>query len=66
MIRTLELAWLGIAIISAALAIIQFVTDGWQPALWMLFVCSIAVVMYRIRRSQRIRYQTKGEKEIYH
>jgi membrane protein implicated in regulation of membrane protease activity len=66
MIRTLELAWLGIAILSAVLSVIQFVIDGWEPALWMLVVCAIALVMFRVRRSQRIKYEPKGEKQLYH
>jgi hypothetical protein len=66
MIRTLELAWLGIAILSAALSVIQFIIDGWEPAVWMLVVCGIAVIMFRVRRKQRIKYEPKGEKQLYH
>lgn len=66
MIRILELAWLGISLISGALSVFQFVTDGWEPALWMLMVTGIAVIMYRVRRKQRIKYEPKDETGLYH
>lgn len=66
MIRTLELAWLGIAILSVVLAVIQLIVDGWEPALWMLMVAAIATGMYKVRRKQRIKYEPKGEKTLYH
>jgi hypothetical protein len=66
MIRTLEIAWLCITLLSFCIAIFQFFKDGWQSALWMLFVSVVALVMFSIRRRQRIRFETKDEKELYH
>lgn len=66
MIRILEIAWLTLSLLSGALTVFQFVTDGWEPALWMLMVTTIAVIMYRVRRKQRIKYQPKNETGIYH
>jgi hypothetical protein len=66
MIRTLEIAWLCITILSLGIAVFQFFYDGWQSALWMIFVSLVALVMYSIRRKQRIKYEHKDEKEYYH
>jgi hypothetical protein len=66
MLRTLEIAWLCITVLSLVIAIYQFFKEGWESALWMLFVTLIAVVMYTIRRKQRMRYEQKDEKEYYH
>ena len=66
MIRTLEIAWLLITMISLGIATYQFYAAGWQEGLWMLFVSGISMVMYSIRRKQRIRFERKDEKELYH
>ncbi len=66
MLRTLEIAWLCITVLSLMIAVYQFFKEGWESALWMLFVTLIAVVMYTIRKKQRIRYEQKDEKELYH
>ena len=66
MLKTLEIAWLCITLISIGIAIFQFFEEGWQSALWMLFVTLISFIMYTIRRKQRIRYESKDEKELYH
>ena len=66
MLRTLEIAWLCITIVSIAIAVFQFFREGWESALWMLFVTLVSVVMYSIRRKQRIRYEAKDEKKMYH
>lgn len=61
MIRVLEIAWLVIGLISAGVALFQFFTDGWQAAVWMLFVMSVSFIMYSIRRRQRIRMSRDSE-----
>jgi hypothetical protein len=66
MLRTLEIAWLCITIISLGIAVFQFFHEGWESALWMLFVTFVAVIMFTIRRKQRIRWERKDEKELYH
>lgn len=66
MLRTLEIAWLCITLASIGIAIFQFFQEGWQSAMWMLFVTLIAFIMYTIRRKQRIKYVSKDEKELYH
>ena len=66
MLRTLEIAWLCITILSVGIAVYQFFKEGWESALWMLFVTLISVVMFSIRRKQRIRYEKKDENELYH
>ena len=66
MLRTLEIAWLCITILSVGIAVYLFFKEGWESALWMLFVTLISVVMFSIRRKQRIRYEKKDEKELYH
>jgi Ca2+/Na+ antiporter len=66
MLRTLEIAWLCITILSIGIAIFQFFREGWQSALWMLFVTLVAFLMYTIRKKQRIKYDSKDEKELYH
>ena len=66
MLRTLEIAWLCITVLSVGIAVYQFFKEGWESALWMLFVTLVSVVMFSIRRKQRIRYENKDEKELYH
>lgn len=66
MLRTLEIAWLCITLLSLGIAVYQFFQEGWESAIWMLFVTLVAVVMYTIRRKQRMRYEQKDEKELYH
>ena len=66
MLRTLEIAWLCITLLSLAIAVYQFFQEGWESALWMLFVTLVAVIMYTIRRKQRMRYANKDEKKLYH
>jgi hypothetical protein len=66
MLRTLEIAWLCITIITLGLAVFQFFREGWESAVWMLIFTLISVVMFTIRRKQRIRYERKDEKELYH
>ena len=66
MIRTLEIAWLCITIISFGLTIFQFFKEGIQSGLFMLAVTAIASAMYTVRRKQRIKFEQKDEKELYH
>jgi hypothetical protein len=66
MLRTLEIAWLCITILSIGIAVFQFFREGWESALWMLFVTLVAFLMYTIRKKQRIKYDSKDEKELYH
>lgn len=66
MLRTLEIAWLCITVISIGIAVYQFFQEGLESALWMLFVTLIAFIMYNIRKKQRIKYESKDEKEFYH
>lgn len=66
MIKTLEVSWLCISVVSLLLSVFQFFSEGWQPALWMLFITAIAATMYKVRRKQRIYFEDKNEKELYH
>jgi len=66
MIRTLEIAWLCITIISFGLTIFQFFKEGIQSGLFMLAITEIASAMYTVRRKQRIKFEQKDEKELYH
>ncbi len=66
MLRTLEIAWLCISVLSVGIAVYQYFKEGWESALWMLIVTIVSGVMYSIRRKQRIRYESKDEKELYH
>lgn len=59
MLRILELAWLGIALISAGIASYQFINEGSESAIWMLFVTVVAGIMYSIRHRQRIRFEAE-------
>jgi hypothetical protein len=66
MLRTLEIAWLCITIISIGIAVYQYFAEGLESAMWMLFVTFVAFIMFSIRRKQRLRYEKKDEKELYH
>jgi hypothetical protein len=57
MLRILELAWLGIALVSACITVYQFINDGSESAVWMLFVTVVSGIMYSIRHRQRVRYE---------
>ena len=66
MIRTLEIAWLCITVFCLVLTVIQFFRDGWESALWMLMISGIALTMHSVRKKQRIKYEHKDEKQLYH
>ncbi len=66
MIRTLEIAWLCITVFSLLLTVVQFFREGWQCALWMLMISGISLTMYTIRKKQRIKFEHKDEKQLYH
>ncbi len=66
MIRTLEIAWLCISIISFVLTIFQFFKEGAESGMFMGVITVVAISMYTIRRKQRIKYEQKDEKELYH
>ena len=61
MLRTLEIAWLGIAIITFGVAIFQFFSEGATAALFMLFITFIASMMYMLRKRQRIRFENREQ-----
>lgn len=48
------MAWLAIALISGGIAGYQFFAEGWASAAWMGIITCVAVVMYGVRRRQRI------------
>ena len=55
LLRTLELVWLSIAVISAFLAVYQTSMQGWSyDSVWFLVITLVAAMMYAIRRKQRI------------
>jgi hypothetical protein len=54
MLRILEISWLALTLISGAVAGYQFFADGLMAALWMLVVTAFSIVMYLVRRRQRI------------
>jgi hypothetical protein len=66
MLRTLEIAWLSITIVCLAGIIYKLINEGWEDAVWLSFATIFTFVMFRIRRRQRIRFQAKDEKELYH
>ncbi len=66
MIRTLEIAWLCITIICVGLSIFQFLKEGVESGVFMIGITAIASFMYALRRKQRIKFERKDEKELYH
>jgi hypothetical protein len=66
MLRTLEIAWLCITLISLAGTVYKLFNEGWEDAVWLSFVTLVAFVMFTIRRKQRIRYESRDEKGLYH
>ena len=63
MIKILEISWLGIAIITSAIAVWQFFTEGATSAIFMLGITGIAFIMYSIRRKQRIRMDEQQKQQ---
>ena len=57
------MAWLAVALLRCAVAGYQYFTEGWLSSVWMLVITLIAFVMYRVRRHQRISFETV-DKEI--
>lgn len=51
------MAWLAIALASGTIAGYQFFAEGWSSAVWMLFVTVVSVIMFNVRRKQRIRME---------
>lgn len=59
MLRILEMSWLALSLISGVIAGYQYFADGWMSALWMLAVTAFSVVMYLVRRRQRIESENR-------
>ena len=69
MLRILEMSWLIISVSTGMISAYQFFTDGWQSAIWMLAITGVALLMYTVRKKQRIRmeqYQKEKEAKQYH
>lgn len=62
MLRILELAWLAIAICAALLAIYQSYAIGLNNSWYFFIFTFVAVVMYTIRRRQRIKNEESNPK----
>lgn len=54
------MAWLAIALISGTVAGYQYFAEGWQSALWMLFITGVSVGMYLLRRRQRMNMEDRS------
>lgn len=52
MLRILEISWLLISVATGTISAYQFVTDGWQAAIWMLAITGVALLMYTVRKKQ--------------
>lgn len=59
MLRILEMSWLALSLISCVIAGYQLFADGWMSALWMAGVTAFSVVMYLVRRRQRIESENR-------
>ncbi len=59
-IRTLELAWLLIAIAGAGFATYKFVNEGWAEAYILYIFTIVAAIFYYIRRRQRIKMEQEN------
>lgn len=63
------MSWLMIAISTGLISAYQFFTDGWKAAIWMLAITGVALLMYTVRKKQRIRmdqHKQKHEGGKYH
>jgi len=66
MLRILETAWASISVVTLMIAVYKLFVD-WQSAVYMFIFAAISIVMYTVRRKQRIRYeQDEREKAKYH
>ncbi len=54
MLRILEISWLSVFIFGIAFAAFKALTESFSSAVYVLFVSFIALVLYLIRRKQRI------------
>ena len=52
MLRILEISWLLISVATGTISAYQFVTDGWQAAIWMLAITGVALLMYTVRKGK--------------
>ncbi|MBK6444852.1 MAG: hypothetical protein IPG90_01560 [Bacteroidetes bacterium] len=69
MLRILEISWLLISVATGTISAYQFVTDGWQAAIWMLAITGVALLMYTVRKKQRVRmeqHQREQDGTKYH
>ena len=62
-LRTLEIAWLCIAIFTFCTAMYQYFSEGLTAALFMLGGTVIAFLLYLMRKRQRIRMERLENKE---
>ena len=66
MLRILEISWLLISVATGTISAYQFVTDGWQAAIWMLAITGVALLMYTVRRVRMEQHQREQDGTKYH
>src|SRR5438552_726482 len=62
-LRTLEIAWLCVAIFTFCTAMYKFLSEGISEGLFMLIISVISILLYMMRKKQRIRMQRQQSKE---
>ena len=63
MLRILELAWMAVAIITGGVTTYLLLTRQFSESLFMVICSAIALIMYFVRRKQRIRYDVFRSRE---
>ena len=63
MLRVLELAWMAVAIVTGLVTVYLLLTKQFSESIFMIICATIALVMYFVRRKQRIRYDVSRNKE---
>ena len=63
MLRILEIAWMSIAIITGLVTVYLLLTRQFSESVFMVICATIAMVMYFVRRKQRIRYDVYRNKQ---
>ena len=70
MLRILEIAWMVIAVITALITGYLLLIRQFSESIFMVICTTIALVMYGVRRRQRIRYdvhlRNQEEDSRYH
>jgi hypothetical protein len=59
MLKTLEISWVLLALLSLGVGIYKWLTEGFIFAIWFFLCAIISTIVWLVRRNQRLRLENK-------